>query len=205
MPRIFDRGSSRGSSCGSPSSRSDRGNRGRRRGSVGTFRSAAHSGARSSTASRSTTGFEPRSSPALPRHPARTAPRSSRSHATADAGPGTNRRTTVPLTDASAGSVREDSTESAKDDVFLDEIIMALDLQPNATMGCAVFSTRDGVLALLHDVPMADLSVAEQLLTYVEPTTLLVSVRAPEHLSVFLEKQSTLHDQGLNISKPHPW
>lgn len=73
---------------------------------------------------------------------------------------------------------------------------MALDVRENATIGCAFFSTADKGLSLLHDVPMADLSVADQLLTHVQPTTLLVSARAPEHLMAFLEKESIANDQS---------
>ena len=55
-------------------------------------------------------------------------------------------------------------------------------------MGCAYFSTTDGVLHLSEDIPMATLDVAEQFFFHVEPTTVLISVRGPEEFQQYFEK-----------------
>ncbi|KAH7326765.1 muts domain V-domain-containing protein [Stachybotrys elegans] len=56
-------------------------------------------------------------------------------------------------------------------------------------MAGAIFSTHDGILKVLNDVPMAGLDLCEQLLTNVQPTTVLVSARAPELLLDYLERR----------------
>lgn len=73
-------------------------------------------------------------------------------------------------------------------DSLQEEVIMAIDLRDGATMGCAYFATADGLLFLSEDIPAADTSTAEQFVLHCQPTTLLVSARAPEHLLVSLEK-----------------
>jgi DNA mismatch repair protein MSH5 len=65
---------------------------------------------------------------------------------------------------------------------------MAIDMKNSSTMGCAYFSTTDGVLHLSEDIPMATLDVAEQFLFHVEPTTVLISARAPEEFQQYVEK-----------------
>ncbi|KAF4462913.1 dna mismatch repair msh5 [Fusarium albosuccineum] len=79
------------------------------------------------------------------------------------------------------------------------EIVMAIDMKDNSTMGCAYFATTDGVLRLSEDIPMANLDVAEQFLLHVEPTTLLVSARAPEKFKKYLETTTTPKDASGGI------
>lgn len=91
-------------------------------------------------------------------------------------------------------------------DSVLQEVIMALDMRDGTSMGCAFFTTATGALALSEDVPIADTNVAEHFVTHVQPTTLLVSARAPEHLMDFLEKLAGSGDEaGLQLGAAASW
>lgn len=78
----------------------------------------------------------------------------------------------------------------------VDEIIMAIDMRDKATVGCAAFSTADGTLALCQDIPWATLDVVEQLVMHIQPTTILISCRAPEELLNFLETRAHVPEEG---------
>jgi DNA mismatch repair protein MSH5 len=79
---------------------------------------------------------------------------------------------------------------------MVQEVIMALDMRENSTMGCAFFSTCDGVLQVSEGVPMAEIDMVEQFLIHAQPTTCLVCGRAPETLRAFLEKASGSETDG---------
>lgn len=79
----------------------------------------------------------------------------------------------------------------------VDEIIMAIDMREKATIGCAAFNTGDGTLALCQDIPWATLDVVEQLVVHIQPTTILISCRAPEQLLGFLEARSHGPGEGM--------
>ncbi|KAJ4320596.1 hypothetical protein N0V84_005778 [Fusarium piperis] len=76
---------------------------------------------------------------------------------------------------------------------------MAIDMKDSSTMGCAYFSTIDGVLHLSEDISMATLDVADQFLFHVEPTTVLISARAPEEFQTYLEKATIPSDASGGI------
>lgn len=108
-------------------------------------------------------------------------------------------RSSAIIDRGSLGHVQIDGDDDVnREDDVVHEVIMALDFRQGASMGCAVFSTVDGTLGLSYDVPMADLGLAEQLLTHLQPTTLLVSARAPEDLMNFLEERSASNPQGIH-------
>lgn len=67
------------------------------------------------------------------------------------------------------------------------EIIMAIDMKENGTVGCAYYVAVDEALFLLQDIPLAGIELVELLILHVEPTTVLVSLRAPDNLVEFLE------------------
>ncbi|KAI5462940.1 muts domain V-domain-containing protein [Mariannaea sp. PMI_226] len=76
---------------------------------------------------------------------------------------------------------------------------MAIDMRQKSTIGCAYFSTSDGVLYLSEDIPMANMDTAEQFLVHVEPTTLLISARAPEFSTESAqERLVNLHSESLS-------
>lgn len=69
----------------------------------------------------------------------------------------------------------------------LDEIIMAIDMKDNGTVGSAYYVAIDEALFLQEDVTMAGIEFVETLLLRVEPTTVLISLRSPDSLVEFLE------------------
>lgn len=77
---------------------------------------------------------------------------------------------------------------------------MAIDMREKSTIGCAYFSTSLGTLILSEDIPMANLDIAEQFLTHVQPSTLLISARAPENFYKFLEDYCTSPSEGNHLA-----
>lgn len=98
--------------------------------------------------------------------------------------------------------VGEDEASDGDDDIpmteALQEVIMSIDLRGDGMLGCAFFSTVDSVLSLMSQVPMAGLDICEGLLIHTQPTTVLVSARAPEHLMNLLENRSTQNQYMMN-------
>ncbi|KAI9171900.1 MutS protein [Paramyrothecium foliicola] len=74
------------------------------------------------------------------------------------------------------------------------EVIMAINLKNDGLLGCAYFTTANGTLSLLNHLPMTDTHAWESLIAHAQPTTMLVSARAPEPLMGFLEGGSTLEE-----------
>lgn len=64
---------------------------------------------------------------------------------------------------------------------------MAIDMGDNGTIGCAYYVAIDEAMFLQEDTPMAGIEFVETLLLRVEPTTVLISLRSPDHLVEFLE------------------
>lgn len=79
-----------------------------------------------------------------------------------------------------------DHSEDSEPDV-LNEIIVAIDMKENGTVGCAYYVAVDEALFLLQDIPFAGIELVEMLLLHIEPTTVLVSLRGPDNLVEFLE------------------
>ncbi|QPC75868.1 hypothetical protein HYE68_006620 [Fusarium pseudograminearum] len=59
------------------------------------------------------------------------------------------------------------------------EVVMAMDMKDDFTIGCAYFSTTDGILQVSEDISAASLDIAGQFLIHAQPNSLLVSARAP--------------------------
>ncbi|PFH58943.1 hypothetical protein XA68_13032 [Ophiocordyceps unilateralis] len=105
---------------------------------------------------------------------------------------------------AKAGERDHDSTcaasEVGRDCGSIDEpspeVVMALNMRDGASMGCAFFTTSTGILSLSEDIPWADVDIAERFISHVQPTTLLVSARAPQHLLDYLEKHAAPSDRA---------
>ncbi|KAI1057895.1 hypothetical protein LB506_000013 [Fusarium annulatum] len=74
------------------------------------------------------------------------------------------------------------------------EVVMAIDLRENFTVGCAYFSTTDGILHVSEDIATASLDIAEQFLIHIQPTSLLVSARAPSSFRDELERIAASED-----------
>lgn len=90
----------------------------------------------------------------------------------------------------------------------LSEIILAVDMKENGNLGCAYYIAIDETLFLLEDVAMSGMDLVETLLFHVNPTTVLISARAPEKLADYLARRaqgvdgnrSKLQGVGINVS-----
>lgn len=83
----------------------------------------------------------------------------------------------------------EPEREELPDDAdALNEIIMAIDMKNNGNLGCAYYITAQETLYLLEDVAMAGIDLVETLLLHANPTTVLISARAPDNLAGHLER-----------------
>jgi DNA mismatch repair protein MSH5 len=78
---------------------------------------------------------------------------------------------------------------------------MAIDMRDNGSqgtsLGCSYYVTIEQTLYLLEDVTMAGVELIETLLLHVQPTTVLISARAPDGLAQVLERGS----QDINGNK----
>ncbi|KAF5985318.1 DNA mismatch repair MSH5 [Fusarium coicis] len=81
-----------------------------------------------------------------------------------------------------------DTRARSRSEPIQHEVVMAIDLRDNCTIGCAYFSTTDGILHVSEDITTASLDIAEQFLIHIQPTSLLVSARAPASFRDQLEK-----------------
>ncbi|KAF5663963.1 dna mismatch repair msh5 [Fusarium heterosporum] len=76
-------------------------------------------------------------------------------------------------------------------------------MKDNSTIGCAYFSTIDGILYVSEDIASASMDIAEQFLIHVQPTSLLVSARAPASFRDHLEKLTTPEDTDDDANEEH--
>ncbi|KAI1467344.1 muts domain V-domain-containing protein [Daldinia caldariorum] len=61
-------------------------------------------------------------------------------------------------------------------------------MKENGSLGCAYYIAADETLFLLEDVAMSGMDLVETLLLHVNPTTILISARAPEKLADYLAR-----------------
>ncbi|KAI3331791.1 muts domain V-domain-containing protein [Xylariaceae sp. AK1471] len=89
---------------------------------------------------------------------------------------------------------RANDVLSEEDGDAINEIIMAIDMRDHgsqgSTLGCTYYVVLEQTLYLLEDVAMAGVDLVETLLLHAQPTTVLISSRAPEALAQFLERGS---------------
>ncbi|RFN43393.1 DNA mismatch repair protein msh5 [Fusarium flagelliforme] len=86
---------------------------------------------------------------------------------------------------------REEENPRSSSEPVQHEIVMAMDMKDNSTIGCAYFSTTNGILQVSEDICTASLDIAEQFLTHAQPSSLLVSARSPTSFWDHLEKLTT--------------
>jgi DNA mismatch repair protein MSH5 len=95
--------------------------------------------------------------------------------------------------DSEQGGRAHDVLSEEGDDT-INEIIMAIDMRGHgsqgSTLGCAYYVVLEQTLYLLEDVAMAGVDLVETLLLHAQPTTVLISARAPETLAQFLARGS---------------
>ena len=66
--------------------------------------------------------------------------------------------------------------------------MMAIDMKINGNLGCVYYVTAQETLYLLEDIAMAGIELVETLLLHANPTTILISTKAPDNLVDFLER-----------------
>jgi DNA mismatch repair protein MSH5 len=86
---------------------------------------------------------------------------------------------------------REEENRQSSSEPVQHEIVMAMDMKDNSTIGCAYFSTTNGILQVSEDICTASLDIAEQFLIHAQPSSLLVSARSPTSFRDHLEKLAT--------------
>lgn len=93
------------------------------------------------------------------------------------------------------GDSPPDQDQDGMDDA--NEIIMAIEMKENNTVGCAYYIMVEETLCLQEDIPMAGIEIVETLLLQAEPTTVIIHNRAPGKMADFLES----HAQDLDGSQ----
>lgn len=112
----------------------------------------------------------------------------------------TDHNSTPPNSDLPEPSFSHEEQNLRSDSELIQhETVMAMDMKDNSTIGCAYFSTTDGILQVSEDIPTASLNIAEQFLIHVQPNSLLVSARAPTNFRDYLEKLTTSKGKWLSI------
>lgn len=77
-----------------------------------------------------------------------------------------------------------------------EEVILAVDVRANNSMGCAYFSTQSQGLYLLNDVQSVGMDVLGSLVVQVQPTMVLTSFQAPESVIEYFDQDSRSSDNG---------
>lgn len=93
------------------------------------------------------------------------------------------------------GSLAEEN-QNEDDGDGVNEVIMAIEMKDNNTVGCAYYVTLEETLYLQEDIPMAGMELVETLLLQAQPTTVIINNRAPAKIAEYLEA----HAQDLDGS-----
>lgn len=62
------------------------------------------------------------------------------------------------------------------------EVIVAVEMKDNQFIGCSCYSSNNGCLSVGEDHRVGDIDILQQVLNHVQPTTILISARAPKYL-----------------------
>ncbi|KAM0245063.1 hypothetical protein ACHAP5_005735 [Fusarium lateritium] len=172
-------------SSASGSNRRGRGGRARQ-GYTSTRGSSVRSSSRTSSTTQQTQSRRPS---AASRHTTRPSSRLSSSVRTSPA----SRDQAPQNSDSREPSILDNSrtNDRSSSEPVLHEVVMAIDMKENSTIGCAYFSTTDGILYVSEDIASASMDIAEQFLIHVQPSSILVSSRAPASFRDHLEKLAT--------------
>ncbi|OIW34509.1 hypothetical protein CONLIGDRAFT_650938 [Coniochaeta ligniaria NRRL 30616] len=82
------------------------------------------------------------------------------------------------------------ANENQDDGDIVNEVIMAIEMKDNNTVGCAYYITAEETLYLQEDIPMAGIEIIETLLLQAQPTTVIINNRAPAKMADYLEAQA---------------
>lgn len=87
------------------------------------------------------------------------------------------------------------SVDDINDDIRR-EVVMAIEMKANNSLGCAYYVMSERRLLLLEDISMATQETIESLLVHVQPTTIIYNNRASETLVDYLEKHASQGGEG---------
>lgn len=83
------------------------------------------------------------------------------------------------------------SPHHGEDDIdIVSEVIMAIEMKDNNTVGCAYYVTVEETLCLQEDIAMAGIEIVETLLLQAQPSTVIISHRAPPKMADYLERHA---------------
>jgi DNA mismatch repair protein MSH5 len=78
---------------------------------------------------------------------------------------------------------------------------MAVDMRNRGILGCAYYVAREEKLYLMEDIKMAELDIVDSLKIHVQPTVVLISVKAEEKLEDNLKADARYIDRGEDASQ----
>ncbi|KAL8701408.1 MAG: hypothetical protein Q9201_004922 [Fulgogasparrea decipioides] len=89
--------------------------------------------------------------------------------------------------DAGISPERDADIDEREDDDSMNEVIMAVDLRDQGTVGCAYYVAREEKLYMMEDVRLGAIEVIQALISYGQPTVILLSTRVDEDVSSLLD------------------
>ena len=103
-----------------------------------------------------------------------------------------------------SGSLHDGSSpeDDFDDNDALNEIIMAVDMKDNNTVGCAYYVVIEETLFLQDDIPVAGIEILETLILQAQPTIIIINNRAPEKMARYLEAHAQDLDGSQGVSTP---
>ncbi|EPE04691.1 dna mismatch repair protein [Ophiostoma piceae UAMH 11346] len=103
---------------------------------------------------------------------------------------------------AGGGSIASDMGDGSQEGLPLpeefNEVLMALEMKTNGTVGCAYFVSATATLYLQEDTRITGFELVESLIFQAQPSSIIVPSRAPENLIDYLDRHS--RDIGLSLA-----
>lgn len=92
----------------------------------------------------------------------------------------------------------EAEVQDREDADALNEIIMAVDMRDQGTLGCAYYIAREEKLFLMEDIKLSGLEIVDTLKLHASPTVVLISTKSDDALEDHLMKEAKDASRGDN-------
>lgn len=102
--------------------------------------------------------------------------------------------------DAEDAATNVETASPALADV--NEVLLSVDIKGKDALGCAYYEAENQALYLLNDIQSAELGLLNSLLIQVQPTMVLLSVKAPEAVIEYLEERSRSDENRMSPPVP---
>ncbi|GAB0145551.1 hypothetical protein EsHS_00005979 [Epichloe bromicola] len=79
------------------------------------------------------------------------------------------------------------------------EVLMAIDSRDNNVMGCAFFDDSSEILHVSEDIPRSDLELLDHFAIFAQPTSVLVSSRAPRQVLEYVERYVCSEKRSIQV------